>query len=97
MMGVSAIESLMVSFIGVVIGVLGSIPINLYMAHHPIHLGAEWASTYETFGIEPIMPFSTDPTIYIWQSVIVFLIALACALYPVLFISSLDPVKAMRK
>jgi ABC-type lipoprotein release transport system permease subunit len=97
MMAVSAIESLLVSLIGVAIGVLGSIPINIYMSHNPIHLGSEWAATYETFGIEPIMPFTTDPSIYFWQSVIVFLIALTCAVYPVLFIGTLDPVKAMRK
>jgi ABC-type lipoprotein release transport system permease subunit len=97
MIGVSAIESLMISLIGVLTGVLLSIPINTYLHLNPIHLGEEWAATYETFGIEPIMPFTTDPTIYFWQSVIVFMIALACAVYPLLFISSLDPVKAMRK
>jgi len=97
MMKVSAIESFLVSLLGVAMGVLLSIPIIVYMSNHPIHLGKEFAKVYESFGIEPLMPFTTDPSIYLWQSVIVFGIALACAMYPVIFIGSLDPVKAMRK
>ena len=97
MIMVSAIESFMVSMLGVLTGVLASIPVVIYMHNHPIHLGSEWASVYEMFAIEPIMPFTTDPTIYFWQSIIVFGIALICAVYPLLFISSLNPIKALRK
>ena len=53
------------------------------------------ASAFETIGAEPIMKFSTNPQIFLSQSVVVLIIALATAIYPVLFINRLQPAKAI--
>jgi len=97
MMLVSVLESIMVSFIGVIIGIIISIPITYYLKKNPIVLSGDFAKAWEMFGIDPIMPFSVDPNIYFWQSIIVFVIALICAIYPLLFISKLNIIKAFRK
>jgi len=97
MMLVSAIEGFMVSFIGVVIGVLLSIPITMYLKQNPIWLSGDSAKAWESLGIEPIMTFSTNPDIYFWQSMVVFFIALICITYPLFFIGRLEPVAALKK
>jgi ABC-type lipoprotein release transport system permease subunit len=97
MIQVSVMESFMVSFIGVIAGVLFSIPITHYYKSNPIVLSGDSAKAWVSLGIEPIMTFSIDPTIYLSQSIIVFIIALICAFYPLFFISKLNVVSAMRK
>jgi ABC-type lipoprotein release transport system permease subunit len=94
---VSILESFMVSFIGVIAGVLSSIPITYYYKSNPIVLSGDSAKAWVSLGIEPIMTFSVDPTIYLSQSIIIFIIALICAFYPLFFISKLNVVSAMRK
>ena len=92
---VSFLESILVSFLGAVAGMIASIPIILYLINHPIYISGEGAKIYENMGIEPIMNFSGDPTIFISQALVVLAIALITTLYPYLFIRRLEPVKAL--
>jgi len=92
---VTFLESIFVSFLGSVAGMIGSIPIVTYLIHHPIYISGEGAKTYENMGIEPIMNFSGDPTIFASQALVVLTIALVTTLYPYLFIRRLQPVKAL--
>ena len=95
LIGVTTIETILVSFLGVVTGFLGSIPLIYYLHYHPIHFTGEAAKAYESLGIEPIMNFSIDPGIFLSQSIVVLVIALTTALYPLLFVSRLEPAKAI--
>jgi ABC-type lipoprotein release transport system permease subunit len=97
LIGVSVIESVMVSILGVLAGVILSIPITLYLEKNPIPVSGELAKTWESLGIEAIMPFSAELSIFFWQSVIIIIIALICAIYPLIFIGSLNPVNALHK
>lgn len=92
---VTTIETIFISFLGVVAGFLGSIPLIYYLHYNPIHFTGEAAKAYETMGIEPIMNFSTDPGIFLSQSLVVLIIALTTALYPLLFVSRIQPAKAI--
>ena len=92
---VTTIETIFISFLGVVFGFLGSIPLIYYLHYNPIYFTGEAAKAYETLGIEPIMNFSTDPGIFFSQSLVVLIIALTTALYPLFFVSRLKPVKAI--
>ncbi|HID38582.1 MAG TPA: ABC transporter permease [Calditrichaeota bacterium] len=92
---VSFLESILVSFLGAVAGMIASIPIILYLINHPIYISGEGAKIYENMGIEPIMNFSGDPTIFISQALVALAIALITTLYPYLFIRRLEPVKAL--
>jgi ABC-type lipoprotein release transport system permease subunit len=92
---VTMIESIFISLLGVVAGILGSIPIILYLHFNPIRMTGDAAKAFETIGVEPIMNFSIDPRIFLSQSVVVLLIALTTAIYPVLFINRMQPAKAI--
>ncbi len=92
---VTTLETILISFLGVAAGFVGSIPLIYYLHYNPIHMTGEAAKAYEAFGVEPIMNFSTDPHIFFSQSIVVLVIALATALYPVLFINRLKPAKAI--
>lgn len=92
---VTMVESIFISILGVVAGILGSIPIIFYLHYNPILMTGDAAKAFETIGVEPIMNFSTDPQILLSQSVVVLIIALATALYPVLFIRRIQPAKAI--
>ena len=92
-----ALETLMVSFLGVVAGIFSSIPIILYLAYNPIDLsGSNMADLYEQLSIEPILSFSAQPNIFISQALVVFIIALVTISYPLLFIRRLDPAQTIR-
>lgn len=93
---VTAIETILVSFIGVLAGFLSSIPIVYYLHNNPIPITGEAAKTFDLMGIEAIFNFGVDPVIFYSQALVVLLIALITVLYPVLFIHKLEPVKAMR-
>lgn len=93
---VTTIESIMVSFIGMVIGVILAIPVVWYMYLNPIRISGEAAKAFEDMGVEAIFAFSNDPGIFLNQAFIVFLIALGTAVYPLYFIKKLEPADAIR-
>ncbi len=93
---VLALETFMVSFVGVVIGIGTSIPVILYLVYNPIQLGDKMAELYDQLSIEPILNFSAEPWVFISQALVVFIIAIITVSYPLLFIRRLDPAKTMR-
>ncbi|MCZ6702762.1 MAG: FtsX-like permease family protein, partial [Ignavibacteria bacterium] len=94
---VSFLESLFLSFIGVLAGIIVSIPILYYLKQNPIPLTGEMADVMLKFGLDPIIPFRFAPNIFVDQFLIVLVIAMISALYPLSYIRKLNPVKAMRK
>ncbi len=92
---VTTVESIFISLLGVAAGILGSIPVIFYLHYNPIRMTGDAAKAFESIGVEPIMNFSTDPQIFFTQSIVVMIIALATAIYPVLFINRIQPAKAI--
>lgn len=92
-----ALETIMLSLLGVVIGVLGILPLMYYFNANPIVLGEEEKETLETFGFEPIIPMSIDFGIPFTHGAIIFVIALVIALYPTWYINRLNPIESMKK
>ena len=93
---VTTLETIFVSFIGAVAGLLASIPFVYYLKYHPIRITGEAAKIYDSLGIEAIFAFSNEPGVFLSQAVVVFLIALAGISYPWLFIHKLNPTQAVR-
>ncbi len=89
-------ESIILSIIGAIAGVIVGFPILLYFYHHPIRFTGDMERYLVSYGFEPIMPFSLDPMIFVWQTVSVLIIALVVALYPIVRISKLNPVTILR-
>ncbi len=92
---VTTMETVFVSLLGVAAGILGSIPLISYLHYNPLHMSGDAAKAFEAIGVEPIMNFSIAPHIFVFQSVVVLIIALATAVYPVVFIRSLQIAKTI--
>lgn len=90
-------ETLMITALGVLLGILLSFPIVYYLEHNPIRLGAEVAKVYEQFGFEAIIPTQTVPAVFITQSLLVLAMAVCIGLYPLWHVRKLNPVKEMKK
>jgi hypothetical protein len=84
-----------IACIGAITGVIGSLPPLFYLYQHPIRIAGDAAKAMDKLGFEALVTFSTDPIVFISQTLVVLMIALATALYPVLFILKLEPVKAL--
>jgi len=90
------IEVLAIGIIGVLAGMLLSLPLITYFNYYPIHLGAEYAETYEQFNMEPLMKSVIRLDIFFEQALIVFFMIALISLYPYFSLKSLRPVEAMR-
>lgn len=97
LIAVTTIETVLISLVGSLAGIIGAYPILLYLYYYPIELSGETAEAMLQFGTEPIIPFSLKPGIFVAQYSIVLLIAIASSIYPFLVIRKLQPVKAIRK
>ncbi|RKS90307.1 ABC-type lipoprotein release transport system permease subunit [Flavobacterium limicola] len=90
-------ETVLITFFGVLLGILMSLPLVLYLQEKPIRFGGELAKAYEQFGFEALFPTNVDPNIFITQSLIVLGMAVLIGVYPLWHIHGLDPVNAMKK
>ncbi len=90
-------ETVLITFFGVLLGILLSLPLVLYLKEKPIRFGGELAKAYEQFGFEALFPTNVDQNIFITQSLIVLGMAVLIGTYPLWHIHSLDPVNAMKK
>lgn len=94
--GVVIIENIIISFLGALVGTLLSIPVVGYFYNFPVRVTGDLEEVYRSFGFEPIFYFSVAPKIFYSQTVVVLCIALVLSLYPLLKITRLKPVSAMR-
>lgn len=91
-----ALEIITLSLLGVVAGVVASLPILIYLYINPIYVTGKMAEAYEKFGMEPILPFSLDPLVFYQQAIAILIIALVLGIYPLLAIRRLKIIKALR-
>ena len=90
------LETILLGVIGCIAGVLVSFPIVFYFYRNPIELGGEMAKAYEKFGVEPLLPASLDPMIFVKQGLVIFLMITVLSIYPMIKLARLKPVEAMR-
>jgi len=90
-------ETVLITFFGVLLGILMSLPLVLYLKEKPIRFGGELAKAYEQFGFEALFPTNVDQNIFTTQSLIVLAMAVIIGVYPLWHIHGLDPVNAMKK
>ena len=89
------IESILLSLIGVLLGILLAYPISYYFHFHPMPLPSDKADVMEKFGFLPEIPFSINPDIFITHALIIFGISLLVAFYPTIKIWRLKTLKAL--
>ncbi|NQY66119.1 MAG: ABC transporter permease [Flavobacteriales bacterium] len=95
---IMALESIFMTMIGVMAGLVLSFPLALYFHVNPIRFtGKEYVEAFDKLGVEPVMPFSIDSSIFLSQVVVVLVLAICISIYPVIKVNNIKPVEAMRK
>jgi ABC-type lipoprotein release transport system permease subunit len=90
----NVMETAILGFSGVIVGILLSWPFVYYLNLNPIPIKGDMAGMMETYNMEPVLPFSMDPEIFIDQGLTVLIISFIVVLYPVFNIIRLKPVHA---
>lgn len=94
--GILTIEIFCISTLGSVIGILFSAPIAWYFNINPIPISGDMASYAQEFGLEAELPFSVEPSLFLSQALIIFILTLCFSIIPILRAGNLNPVSAMR-
>lgn len=90
------LELVIISVLGAITGCVLAFPICAYYHYNPIQFGGEMADIYEEYGIEAVMQFSIEPSIFIQQTVIILILSSVIAIFPFIRIQRLDAIKQMR-
>jgi ABC-type lipoprotein release transport system permease subunit len=90
-------ETIFLTSIGVLAGVLCSRPIVVYYHNNPFQFPEEQIKMMENQGFEAIIPFMSSYDIPITHGLIIFFISLIICIYPILTIYKLNPIKAMKR
>lgn len=93
---VTTIEALLISMLGAAAGLLVAFPLLYYFYLNPINVTGEMAKVYLAYGLEPIIPLSVEPGVFISQSIVVLILAIVASLYPLSFIRKIRPVSALQ-
>ncbi len=90
------LEIVMIGLIGALVGIGVSMLLVKYFELNPIKLTGEFASAYEAFGMEPLLPAAFDIPVFLFQALAVLIITTVMATYPAYVLWKLKPVEAMK-
>jgi ABC-type lipoprotein release transport system permease subunit len=90
-------ETIFLTSIGILLGILLSRPIVLHYYNNPLEFPAEEAEMMESQGFEAVIPFMSSYDIPITHGLIIFFISLIICIYPIITIYKLNPIKAMKR
>lgn len=91
------LETLMLAALSVVVGSLLIEPLIWYLYQNPIRLTGDMARATEEMGLEPLMVFSNDFSLFASQGLIVFILTFLVSLYPIWVIKRIRVVEATRR
>jgi ABC-type lipoprotein release transport system permease subunit len=80
-------ETIFIGLMGIIAGCLVILPVVIYLHHHPIRITGKGAEAYQQFGIEPLLPASLDPSIFLYQGLTVLAIAIVAIVYPLWYVN----------
>ena len=89
-------ETIYLSIFSSLSGVLLGIPLVAYFHYNPIKMSGELSAMMEEYGADPFLPFAFKADIFIYQAVVVLIIAFIAAVYPIWKINKLKILKALR-
>ncbi len=89
-------EMFFIASLGIIAGILGSIPIILYGYYNPIRLTGEMAAGMEVYGIEAVMPMMWFDTYMLNQAIVVFALVIVSIVMPAIKISRMNVIKAIK-
>jgi len=89
-------EMLFVSFLGLLLSILITTPLLAYYQAHPFQLTGDMGKTMVDFGVDPILPMDLSVNLFITQISIVFAMILVVCIYPMISISRMKTINALR-
>jgi putative ABC transport system permease protein len=89
-------ETVIISIIGILAGVITSLPIIYYFFIHPIPLTGEAANAMLEYNMEPVMPFLLEPGFFIGQSLVIIIISFMTLVYPFMVIGRFKVINAIK-
>ena len=94
---VVAVEMLLITILGIFGSIITCFPLMYYLHLYPMKLTGEIAKTYESIGLEPIMPIAWDLSYYYPQPLVILVITVIAIIYPLYGIKKIEVIKAMKK
>lgn len=90
------LETVFIGMIGVISGILLSIPLLYYFVLNPIPLTGQAGEMMLEMGFEPAMFFSMMPSVFYEQAITIFVFVMIIGIYPVLNIRKLKIMSALK-
>jgi len=91
-----SIEMIYIGLLGIFSGIAIGFPAIIIGQYNPIRLSGQYAKVYESYGMEPVMPFMPVDYYFLWQSVIVAVIVGIAIIYPVRKIYKMNLVNSLK-
>lgn len=90
------LETLCISIVGVLGGLVAALPVLLYFHFNPITLRGDAAEAIIEMGWDPVLPVSFAPGLFYSQAMVVFCLAMLVFLYPLVRITRMNVLEAAR-
>ncbi|MDR2410382.1 MAG: FtsX-like permease family protein [Bacteroidales bacterium] len=90
------IEMLFLGLIGILSGMLASIPVILYGYYFPVKLTGSMKDMMLDMGMDPVLPFAWFDSYFYIQGLVIFIMVLVACIYPVRVILKLNAIEAIR-
>lgn len=90
------VETLLIGLVGIIMGFAAAFPILFYYYKTPFRLTGEAAESFEIMGIEPLMGFSIQPSLFYNQLITVFVVLVVALIYPSIKIWFFNLINALK-
>ena len=94
--GILLFETLYMGIIGVLSGIIASIPIIISMINNPIPITGEAGQAMLDMGVEPLLMFAASPAVFLNQVLVVFIMTALISIYPLISALKLNVIKYLR-
>ncbi len=89
-------EMMFLGAIGMVSGLLASVPLILYFYYNPILIKGELANMMEDWGWDAVMPTAWFGPYFYWQALIVTIMVILATIYPLRKIGRMKEIEALK-
>ena len=90
------IESAYIGILGILSGVVVSLPLVWHLFINPLRVGGKIGETYTKMGFEPIIAFSMQPEVFYSPALTIFIMFAIISIYEIWYIAKLKTVVALR-
>lgn len=90
------LETLILTFIGLIAGSLAGYAVNYYIYLNPITFGGNIAEVAKEFGFEPKVWASIEPMIFVNNALVILITAMVAFIYPAWKVIKLEALKGIR-